>query len=140
MDPRRWAPSPNARLLLECAALLGYRFEAGILAACCALDPIGAAAILTEACLCGLLVCESARERRYRFRHALYRSAIREALEPAHSRALHARIAATLECQRESPAGAETLAYHWGCAGDERRARLYRKRAASEARRLGSSG
>jgi hypothetical protein len=86
-----------------------------------------------------VLVCEAPRQRRYRFRHALYRSAIRQSLDPQLAHVLHARIAA-LERSFESRAGAEVLAYHRSAAGNARRARRYRRLAAAEARHLGSPG
>jgi len=140
MGPGRREAEPIAKLLLECAALLGYRFRARVLAACCGLTEARAVPELRRACSSGLLICESTRERRFRFRHALYRSAIRTSLEPARTRALHARIAATLEALSEPEFGAEILAYHWSGAGDRRRARTYRRRAGAEACRLGAPG
>ncbi|MBV9028320.1 MAG: hypothetical protein JO311_06845 [Candidatus Eremiobacteraeota bacterium] len=133
------SPMPRAQLLVACAALLGYRFEARVLAACCDVTEAQALCVLRRACRRGLFVCESARERRYRFCHALYRSAIRESLEPARANALHARIATTLEALSDPQFGSEILAYHWSRAGDGVRARRCRRRAAVEARRLGTS-
>jgi predicted ATPase len=109
------------RRLIECAALLGYRFDANVLAACCHITEAAASCELQRACRSGLLVCEVPRVGRYRFVHGLYRSAIRDGLDPRLARALHARIAATLERLREAETSPELLAHHWRLAGVSQR-------------------
>ncbi|HEY1682791.1 MAG TPA: hypothetical protein VGF98_14190 [Candidatus Tumulicola sp.] len=80
---------------------------------------------LGRACRCGLLVCESPDKGRYRFAHGLYRSAIRDGLDPRLARALHAKIAATLERLAEVKTSPELLAHHWSSAGNAERANSY---------------
>lgn len=113
------------RRLIECAALLGYRFDASVLAECCRCTAIIASRELERACRCGLLVCESPGKGRYRFAHGLYRSAIRDGLDPRLARVLHATIAATLERLTEANVSPELLAHHWSSAGNTERANRY---------------
>jgi hypothetical protein len=113
------------RRLIECAALLGYRFDASVLAQCCRCTEIVASRELERACRCGLLVCEAPDKGRYRFAHGLYRSAIRDGLDPRLARALHATIAATLERLTGPDVSSELLAHHWGSAGNMERASRY---------------
>lgn len=124
------------RTLIACAALLGYRFDSRVLAACAGTTAAVTERVLREACRTGVLVPDAG-EGAYRFRHALCRRAIQKDLDGTTERALHARIATALERNPAFRADAVTLAYHWTCAGNEHRALRHRERASAEARRLG---
>ena len=126
------------RTLIACAALLGYRFDSRVLAACAGTTEVVTERVLRKACRIGVLVADAGGQGSYRFRHALYRRAIRKDLDSTTERELHARIATALERISGLRADAVTLAYHWACAGNEHRASRYRERASAEARRLGS--
>ena len=111
---------PSARGVIACAALLGFRFDAAVLAECCDTRLESTEQVLGEACRVGLLVVESGKPARYRFRHALYRSAIRDGLSPPMQRALHARIAAALERLARNGRDDDTIAWHHSRASPKR--------------------
>jgi predicted ATPase len=131
---------PQARAIVALAALIGYRPDLDLLTACSDAGADATADALQSACHLDLLVRERLAGPRYRFRHALTRAAISDALSPSLRRALHARIAATLERLPTASSRVEELAHHWSAAGDAARARVYNERAAEEALRIGADG
>ncbi len=120
------------------AALLGYRLDMAVLAACGQALPEAVLAALEQARGLDLTVVDARTPAVYRFRHALTREAIREALEPDARRSLHALIAARLETLPDAALRSEQLAHHWLAAGDAAKASRYWERAAECARRLGA--
>lgn len=128
---------PHVREIIGCAALLGYRPEVAVLAACSDAAPDATIDALERACDLELVVAESRPPARYRFRHALTQAAIREAVGEQTERELHARIASALEGLPDACARVEQLAFHWQSAGDPVKAQIYNERAAREAKRLG---
>jgi len=68
----------------------------------------------------------------FKFVHALIPAALRESVSGLRRHRMHKRVAAALEQLR--PDDFETLAYHYGQAGDETRARLYYRKAGDRAR------
>ncbi|MBL8046075.1 MAG: protein kinase, partial [Anaerolineales bacterium] len=68
----------------------------------------------------------------FTFVHALIPAALRESVSGLRRHRMHKRVAAALEQLR--PDDFETLAYHYGQAGDETRARLYYRKAGDRAR------
>lgn len=68
----------------------------------------------------------------FTFVHALIPAALRESVSGLRRHRMHKRVAAALEQLR--PNDFETLAYHYGQAGDENRARLYYRKAGDRAR------
>jgi DNA-binding CsgD family transcriptional regulator/tetratricopeptide (TPR) repeat protein len=121
------ALSDSARAALEVAALIGARFDAGLLAAVTSPGP------LDELVTSGLLVADG---RELRFRHELARLAVEQAI-PAHRTAgIHARILAGLRA-----AGLEddaAMAYHAEGAGDAAGVLEFAVRAARRAAELAS--
>jgi hypothetical protein len=79
-------------ILIACASLLGDRFDAQLLAACCNETYELVERILLEACRNGLLVAQGGDPPAYRFHHALSRAAIRSDLDPPTARILRASI------------------------------------------------
>ena len=103
--------SPQARALLDVAAVIGTSIETDLLLAVAGpvLDEID------ECIACGLL---RATDDGFAFRHALARDAILAAITPARRRLLHARVLSAL---RDEPAMARDLArlvHHAEAAGD----------------------
>ena len=90
----------RGRTLVACAALLGYRFESRVAAACCGFAEDVAVRRLAHACDVGILAYDPLRRCDFRFRHALYRAAVRDAIGVSARRRLHARIAAVLVGER----------------------------------------
>ncbi|MBF8286007.1 MAG: serine/threonine protein kinase, partial [Anaerolineales bacterium] len=70
----------------------------------------------------------------FSFAHALIPATLRESVSGVRRHRFHRRVAAAIESLR--PGDFEALAYHYGEAGDEERARTYYTRAADRARRL----
>jgi predicted ATPase len=105
------------KYVVQCAALLGYRVDANLLAACVGWSLAATLAVLRRAEKLDLVVSEQGARVRYRFRHALTQAAIRSALPTRTERALHAAIARALEGLPDAGARVEQLAHHWFSAG-----------------------
>ena len=131
---------PEALELLSCAALLGYRFEARLVAACADFSAVRARAALERSRALDLIVREARAPASFRFRHALIQFAVRERLSLEDRRTWHTRIATVLEVQPDARRRIEQLAHHWSAAGDSAKAALYCERAAQLALRLGAAG
>jgi DNA-binding CsgD family transcriptional regulator/tetratricopeptide (TPR) repeat protein len=120
---------PEARRLLEVAALAGARVEPWVLQA---VSDDGARAI--DACLASGVMAQDATG--LRFRHELARLAVADAVPVHHRPALHAAL---LDCLRQ--AGSEDdarLAHHAEGAGDPAAVLAHAPRAARQAARLSS--
>lgn len=91
------AMSPEHRLVIEAAAILGRQFDWTLLASFTALDGNTVDAALTDAVDAGLLVSD---RRSLRFRHALTREAAVDAMLPPRRRALAAAARGTVEQTR----------------------------------------
>jgi DNA-binding CsgD family transcriptional regulator/tetratricopeptide (TPR) repeat protein len=120
---------PEARRLLELAALAGARVEPWVLEA---VSDDGARAI--DACLASGVMAQDATG--LRFRHELARLAVADAVPVHHRPALHAAL---LDCLRQ--AGSEDdarLAHHAEGAGDPAAVLAHAPRAARQAARLSS--
>jgi len=105
---------PDARQVLNAAAVLGEPATEGVLAAVAALDPVPAISGLAEGLRCGLL--EDDGHGLTSFRHVLAAQAVYEALAAPHRRELHRRAGSALEgTSRQTPA---RLARHFRAAGD----------------------
>jgi len=128
------------RELVKCASLLGYRLEAALLAACAGAGFDDTIEALGRACALNLMIAEPGSEHRYRFRHALTRAAVREALCNAEKQALHRMIACALERLPDAAERIEELAHHWSSAGDCLRAVAFERLAMERARRVGVGG
>jgi predicted ATPase len=131
---------PQARMIVCLAALIGYRPDLDVLLVCSDASAATTARALRSACDLDLLVRERLGRPRFRFRHALTRAAVIEALSANLRRTMHAKIAVTMETLPTALSRVEELAHHWSAAGQPERARLYNERAAEEARRIGADG
>jgi tetratricopeptide (TPR) repeat protein len=120
------------RALLDVAAVDGVVFDGENVAAAAGRPLLDVLRTLQGICRrTGLVV---PRDRGYRFAHALLQEAIAEDLAPALRRALHARLAETIEARATTrPAASATLALHWEGAGEPGRARTHFVEAAREA-------
>ncbi|WP_286307750.1 ATP-binding protein [Agromyces mangrovi Wang et al. 2018] len=83
---------PVARELIDAAAVIGRSFDVDLLAAVASHDPDAVDDGLTQLAAAQLVV-PGGDGRRFDFRHALIRDAIRAAIPPLHRRRLHASVA-----------------------------------------------
>lgn len=116
------------RQALGAAALIGQRFDLGLLAS---LDVDRDA--LDEITDCGLVVDDG--DGACRFRHALVREAIVADLSWSRRRTLHRQLAEALEGEAAPPS---TVASHWISAGDRERGRRSLLAAAAVAEGMGA--
>src|SRR5438132_7514193 len=132
--------SPEAQAVLLRAAVIGSRFDFGILlrvTGAAEAEVVGALRAAIDAQLM-LEITSDTRAPSYAFRHALTReSVLFELLQPERRR-IHAAVGEAIEVQGpETSAGhAEELAYHFDEADDRGRAFRYHDLAAREAYRL----
>ena len=133
---RRLAPlSPACRELLELASVIGLECGLGQLAGVAQAPPAALLGQLDEARAAGIVTAGSGPGGRLRFRHALFREALYDALGDARRVALHAEVGRMLERQAEAPAA--ELAHHFleatEGAADVERAVEHARRAAADA-------
>ena len=127
----------NCQSLLGVAAVIGDRFEAGLLAEASQTTPEKVLALLDEACGHGLIEA-TGDPGCYRFVHALTQAAVVASLETSERLENHRRVAMEIESQIGERPGdqAGVLARHWlalvGAGGDQQ-ARRWAWRAAAEA-------
>jgi DNA-binding NarL/FixJ family response regulator len=116
------------RRTLECAAVLGERFELGLLANVLRLPPATVASRLHAGQRSGIVVEE--RNGAFRFGHALTRAVLLANMTAARRMQMHERAARALERSRRFDAlGFAQLAYHYAGAHDRRKAYTYHMRA-----------
>ena len=116
------------RRTLECAAVLGERFELGLLSNVLRLPPATVASRLHAGQSSGIVVEE--RNGTFRFGHALTRAVLIAAMTTARRMQMHERAARALERSRRFDAlGFAQLAYHYAGAHDRRKAYAYHLRA-----------
>jgi DNA-binding CsgD family transcriptional regulator/tetratricopeptide (TPR) repeat protein len=111
--------APDEQRLICYAAVVGYRFDAGDVAALA-----GQAVETVWRALATARDLQIVRERdgtpnRFAFRHAITREVIYRELRAGEAQRLHRAIAERLEAQTTSDAS--ELAYHWAAAGDVER-------------------
>jgi tetratricopeptide (TPR) repeat protein/transcriptional regulator with XRE-family HTH domain len=127
--------SVQAQEALRLAAVIGREFDFNLLRKASELDEdalIEALETAERAQLIGEI--SRGKEITFAFVHALIPSALREGVSGPRRQRLHRRVAAAIEASR--PDDFESLAYHYGQAGDETRARTYYTRAADRASRF----
>jgi DNA-binding CsgD family transcriptional regulator len=113
---------------LECAAILGERFELQLLGGMLNVDAAAAARRLERAQHDAIVIEES--DGTFRFAHALTRAVLAKRLTSAQRIQLHKRAARALERRRRFDAlGFAQLAYHHAGAHDAVKAYAYRMRA-----------
>ena len=123
----------DERTILECAAVLGQRFDPSVLAVVMERDVGSLAPALRHAYHLNLLVDVGQGRLSCRFRHALTRQTIYDGVPRFAARKLHSRILSTLEAQSEADSYIEELAYHAWEAGDMAKAARYNERAGDAA-------
>ncbi len=122
------------RRILAQAAVIGRRFDVGLLAATLETDVAALLPTLRRARDFQLVEEESAAA--FSFRHALTREAIYGDFLAAQVRPLHRKIALVLESVPEDQRSVESLAYHWWAAGDRQQAAQYNELAGDAAGRV----
>ncbi len=124
---------PEDRALLQVAAVIGHRFDPGLLAMVMP-SPEKTGATLQR--LHDLdLVKREAESSNYAFRHVLLRDTVYDALLADRRQALHQDVAEALERRSDNrlPEVAETLAYHFSRANRTKQAFTYSAMAGSKA-------
>ena len=107
---------PAERTALAYAAVIGRHFRAGLLEHLLKWPAPCLARVAQRAIEQQLMIEERDVEVRYAFRHAVIREAVYATIPAAERRALHLRIAKTLEGLRDSPERVAELAYHFAQA------------------------
>ena len=122
-----------ARTVASAAAVVGRRFDFGLLQALTDMDELALLAVVKELIAAQIVVEESAEG--FAFRHALTREAIYADLLARERVALHRAVASALERANAESAEAvvESLAYHTWEAGDWERASRYAAAASGHA-------
>ena len=128
LESRLARVGPSTRELLSLAAVIGRRFDVGLLRELSGADEAELVSSLKAAIGAGLIVEESAEW--FAFRHALTRQALYARLLTRERIALHRRAAEALE-RSDAALGSrpEDLATHWYEAGEWGRALEYGRRA-----------
>jgi serine/threonine protein kinase/tetratricopeptide (TPR) repeat protein len=137
----------SAQEVLRMAAVIGREFHFEILRRACerqnedalieAIELAERAQLITEAAASPgsrIPAVGAAASERFVFAHALIPATLREELSSLRRRRIHRRVAEALESV--FPDDLEALAYHFGLAGDQEKARLYTTRAGDRARKL----
>jgi DNA-binding CsgD family transcriptional regulator len=125
--------SNDDRNVIRSAALLGQRFDTGLLANIAGRDEVDLVPVLERARDLHLIVELGGDPPEYRFRHALTREAIATEMLLVQSRALHGRIAETLETSPHAEQYVERLAHHWWEARELVKSLVYAERAGDAA-------
>ena len=118
----------DERNILKHAAVLGQRFDPGVLALVMSTSVDRLSPALRRAHERNLLVADGPTRMSCRFRHALTRQSIYDAIPRFETRELHARILGALE---EQPERLEELAYHAWESGNAAKSLAYNERAAT---------
>jgi DNA-binding CsgD family transcriptional regulator/Tfp pilus assembly protein PilF len=128
--------SERARQVLQLAAVAGRHFDFALLQAFTKQDEVQLLRLLKELIAAQLVVEES--DERFAFRHALTRQAVYAQLLGRERKALHRRIAETLERLHASSVEAHLadLAFHFSEAGAWEQALVYGQRAGEQAQAL----
>jgi DNA-binding CsgD family transcriptional regulator len=121
--------SPEARSLLEAAAVIGPRVDATLLSAVCDGVPDG----LEECISSGILTPEP---EGLSFRHELARASIVETIPRARLVALHGRVLEVLSSEPDERADLAALSHHAEAAGDADAVLRFAPRAARQAAAL----
>jgi DNA-binding CsgD family transcriptional regulator/tetratricopeptide (TPR) repeat protein len=121
------------RAILTQAAVIGRRFDIGILAQSMSVDLSQTLCALQRARALQLIE-ETDDPVTFRFRHALTREAIYGDLLAAQAQPLHRRIASVLEARGADERTLDALAYHWWATGDREKTLIYGERAGDFAR------
>lgn len=124
---------PDARAVLQVAAVIGQRFDPGVLAMVMP-DPDRTATTLQRLTDLDLVSLESGSSN-YGFRHVLLRDTVYDALLTNRRQALHLAVAQALEQRNDNRLSevAETLAYHFTRANQRQQAFTYSAMAGTKA-------
>jgi DNA-binding CsgD family transcriptional regulator len=125
--------SPDERLMIDRAAVLGFRFDPHVLALTMGASVETVLPGLRRARDANIVVEEDGQRVRFRFRHALTRQAVYDNLLLFDARRTHRTILETLEAFDAENDYIEELAYHAWEARDLDKARRYNERAGERA-------
>ncbi|HEY5427239.1 MAG TPA: hypothetical protein VIJ77_11865 [Candidatus Tumulicola sp.] len=115
--------------VLQHAALLGYRFDALLLALATQRDLTGLIASLVRCGAAGIIVAADDDGYRWRFNHGLTHQRFAGSVAPHRRPRYHERVLAALETVPDSASRVDQLAYHALESGDRDKTRLYNERA-----------
>lgn len=133
--------TPNARRILQIAAVIGQRFAFDLLQRVSGTSEASLLDALREAMEAQLVIEEpDGGEEAYRFRHALTRESVLAELMRRERRLLHLEVGVALEGAADADRLAEELAYHFDSGGDNERAFRYHDLASRLAERASSLG
>lgn len=127
---------PSDRNVLMYAAVIGRRFEVGVLTAAAVRTRVQIGVALERGCALQLIEPDETGVERFTFRHGLTRDVIYGELLASRTRLLHRRIGRALERAEIDDAAIERLAYHWWAARDVRRGIRYNEYAGDRAAAL----
>ncbi len=127
---------PNARSVVETAAVLGRQFDWRLIPEITGLGEQVVMAGLRSAVATGLIAVDATDTDTFRFRHALTCDAVRTDLLPPEYRTLARAAAAVVE--RRKPAASDLAADLWMAAGEDARASELYLSAGRQARRRGA--
>ncbi|MFW6203739.1 MAG: ATP-binding protein [Actinomycetota bacterium] len=127
---------PNARSVVEAAAVLGRRFDWRLIPEITGLGEQVVMAGLRSAVATGLIAVHATDSDTFRFRHTLTCEAVRTDLLPPEHRALSRSAAAAVE--RRNPVAGDLAAELWMAAGEDARASELYLSAGRQARRRGA--
>lgn len=125
--------STDERVVLDRAAVLGFRFDPHVLARTMDTSVEAVLPVLRRARDANIVVEEDGTRVRFRFRHALTRQAVYDNLLLFDARRTHRAILETLEAFDAENEYVEELAYHAWEARDLEKARRYNERAGERA-------
>jgi DNA-binding NarL/FixJ family response regulator len=128
--------SADARRVMEIAAILGQRFEVGLLDELAGIDEAALLRALRELVDASILVEESADE--FRFRHALIQHAIEDRMLLREQRVLHKAAMRALMDRRPDSARPSDIAHHAYMAESWEEARSHASRAGTQALAMGA--
>jgi len=137
VQQRLLAMEPNARKVIQVAAVIGPRFGFDLLVE---VSGLGETAVLDaiKSAIDQQLVREDAdaADDVYAFRHALSRESVLAEMLQRERRVLHRAVGEAIEKRPDRTSRAEDLAYHFDQARDAGRAYRYHQEAAAEAQRV----
>ena len=133
LSTKRSALTLEERTVLHHAALMGYRFDAALLALAVSADIADLWGPLKRWQSAGIIEGQDDGGYLWKFQHALVHQTFVDSIPRRELRACHERILNALESAADSPQRLDQLAYHAFEAGCAEKARVYNERAGDTA-------